>query len=263
MSMHYNVYIISVHYPQVSLCINGLGSSEQNIGELRSCHGTAPSVGQTGPQGLTDQSRRLRRTSHMSHMKRAGNLSVDSSGRDLLFLPQILSVLRRSLQEVLISKYFSVLAHAQESHLVGQIIDVFALSLHAPLFCDPDQLLGIFYLVGAFRLRAVQRMTDFTAVVGVGGSSAGSKFQIVTGNNTVGITSADTPGCFRGNAAGSHRTDTAADTLLAKFAVGRLVCHTILPCVSSHLLSSLKQTVSRRFELLNRCQFKISHYLPP
>ena len=224
--MYNNVNILCVHNAQICFRINRLRSSEQNVGELGSGHGTAPSVGQTGTQRLSDQSFRLGRTSHMAHMQRAGYFPVDSTGSNLFSLPDFLRMLRSSLQEILVAEYFSVLAKSHNRHFMSQIIDIFPFGFYAPLFRDTYQLLRIFYLIRTFRFRMIQRMADLASMIGMRSRSGCRKLQIISSDNAMSVTSADSSRCFRGNTAGTHRTDPAADTLLTKLTVRGLIFYT-------------------------------------
>src|SRR5699024_3046079 len=109
MSMNNDIYLVFFHYAQICFCIYRLWSSEHNVRELSSAHGTAPSVRHTSAKGLSYQSFRLGRTSHMGHMHGCGNLTVNSSWFNLSFFPQFSCVFRRSGQPSLNAEGFSVL----------------------------------------------------------------------------------------------------------------------------------------------------------
>ena len=107
--MNNDVYILCIHNTKVSLGIDWLWSSEKNIGELSSAHGTAPSIGKTVTKRLTDQSLRFGCVTHMSHMKRTCNLTVNRTRCDFFSLPDILCMLRSTFQESLCSERFTIL----------------------------------------------------------------------------------------------------------------------------------------------------------
>ena len=106
----------------------------------------------------------------------------------------------------------------------------------------------------------VQGVHDLTTVVGVGGGAACGEAQVVTGNDAVDIAAADAAGCLGGNAAGTHRADTAAGTCFAETAVGGLVLDTILPNVNAYLLRRFEKASGVGFHLFNsRLLEKFTH----
>ena len=189
----------------------------------------------------------------MGHMQRTGYLTVDCSRRNLCFLPQLLGVLRRTCNPALEAKRFTILQKCQLCHFMSQIIDIFSFGLNAPLFCDADELLGIFYFISSIGSGCIQGMADLTAMIGVSRCAACSKFQIITSYDTMSITAADSSRSLRSDTARSHSTDTAADTLLTEFTMRCLVLYAELPGISANLSACFQQSVSSGFELFNCC----------
>ena len=249
--MYNNVYVLSVHNTKVSLGLDWLRSSKKDIRELSSAHGTAPSIGKTITKCLTDQSLWFGCVTHMSHMKCTGNLAVDCSWLDLSFMPQILCMLRSSLQPSGISSDLSVLFLSKIRHFMSQIIDVFALCLNTPLFCNTDQLLRIFYLVIAALFCMSKCDTDLTSVIRVCSCAACCKTKEVSSYDTMYIASADTSRCLRCNTARTHSTDSATYALLTEFTVWSLILNTHLPGISAYLCTSLKKTGCGSFEFFH------------
>ncbi len=155
----------------------------------------------------------------MSHVHGSGNLPVDSPGSDLVLFPQFLGVLRQSLHKSLVSEGLAVLHQSGVGNFVSQIVDIFAFGFDSPLFGDADQFLGIFYLVVAVSGRFIQGMADLPAMVGMGCGSACGKLQVISSYDAVYVAAADSSRCFRGDTAGTHSTDPAADAGLTKLTV--------------------------------------------
>ena len=200
----------------------------------------------------------------MGHVHSGGDFAVDGAGLDAGVRPQLLGVLGSALQETLGAEGLAVLQQADLSHLVGQVVDVLALGLYAPLLGDADQLFGVLDLIVAAFAGLVQGMHDLAAVVGVRCSTAGGEDQIVTGDDTVNIAAADTTGCLGGDTAGAHRADPAAGTCFAEAAVRSLVLDTLLPGISANLLCSFQQRIGGSFHLLDggsKCPILQSDFL--
>ena len=259
MAVNDNIDTVLFHNSQVGLCVNGLGSSEHNVGKLGAAHGAAPAVGHTGAQRLAHQGLRLAGIAHMSHMHGRGNLPVNGSGLDLLSVPDLLGMFGSSGQPALHSMGLSVFQESQLRHLMGQVINIFPLGFHTPLFGDPDELLRIFYLIVSVCGNGAQSVADFPAMIGMGGCSAGHKAQEISAGDAVGITAADSSGGFGGNTAGSHGADAAANALLPEFAVGGLIFYPHLPGIGPHLSACLQQPLCGCVELVNGRQLKITH----
>ena len=249
-----DVDIVLLHNADVGGGVHGLGSAEQNVGELGAHHGAAPAVRQAAAQRLANQSLRQGAVAHVGHMQSGGNFPVNSPGLDACLMPQLLGMLGSTLQELLDAEGLAVFHQTDLSHFVSQIVDVLALGLHAPFLGDAEQLLRILDLVVAAFLGLVQSMHDLTAMVGVGGRATGSKAQEVTADNAVNIAAADTAGSLGSDAAGAHGADTAAGTLLAEAAVGGLVFDTLLPGISADLLAVFQQRIGGRFHLFDSGQ---------
>ena len=66
-----------------------------------------------------------------------------------------------------------------------QIIDIFSFCLYAPLFCNTDQFLRIFYFVVSVWISLMQCVADLTAMIGMCCRTACCKAQEVTSYNTV------------------------------------------------------------------------------
>ena len=202
--MNNDVYILCIHNTKVSLGIDWLWSSEKDIRELSSAHGTAPSIGKTVTKRLTDQSLRFTCVTHMSHMKCTGNLTVNCSWLNSSCMPQILCMLRCSLKPSGISSDLSVFFLSQIRHFMSQIIDIFAFCLNAPLFCNTNQLLRIFYLIVAALFCMSKCDTDLTSVIRVCSCAACCETKEVSSYDTMYIASADTSRCLRCNTARTH-----------------------------------------------------------
>ena len=109
MAMNDDIYFIFFHNTKVCLGFDRLWSSEQYVRELGTHHGAAPSIGKSGTKGLANECFRKGRTSHMSHMKRTCNLTVNRTRCDFFSLPDILCMLRSTFQESLCSERFTIL----------------------------------------------------------------------------------------------------------------------------------------------------------
>ena len=166
-------------------------------------------------------------------------------------MPQLLGMLRCSLQPSLNAERFTILHQSQLCHLMCQIVDIFSFGLYAPLFCDTDQFIRIFYFVSAVRISCVESMADLTSVIRVSSCTTCSEFQVVTSYDTMSIASADSSRSLRGNTARSHCTDTAADTLLTKFTMRSLILYTNLPCISTDFRAGLEQPVGSCFHFFD------------
>ncbi len=264
MAVDHDVDVVLLHDADVGLGVHGLGSAEHDVGELGAHHGAAPAVGQAGPQGLTDQRLRQGRAAHMGHVHIGGDLPVDGPGGDLRVMPQLLGVLGGPLQELQGAEGLAVLQQADLGHLVGQVVDVLALGLHAPLMGDADELLGVLDGVAAIGTGLMQGVHDLTAVVRMGGGAAGGEAQVVTGDDAMHIAAADAPGRFLGDTAGAHGADPAAGAALAKAAVRSLVLDTLLPGVGADLLCVFQQRIGGGFHLLDggsKCPILQSDFL--
>ena len=168
-------------------------------------------------------------------------------------------MLRSSGQPVLESVYFSVLFQSKLCHLVGKIIDIHALGLNAPFFCNTDQLLRILYLVGPVRSGTAQSLADRTAVIGMCSSASCCETEEVASYDTMSVTSANASRGLRCDAAGTHCTDTAADALLAEFTMRSLILDTHLPSVCANFCASLEKPVCSGLHFFKCCEFKVSH----
>ena len=142
---------------------------------------------------------------------------------------------------------------------MGQIIDILALCLNAPLFCDTDQFLRILYLVVSIWRNGVKSMADLSSMVRMGSSSAGGKTKEVSSCDSVSVTSADTSGCFLCDTAGSHSTDTAANTFLSEFTVGSLILNTCLPGICAYFCSCLQKSLGCGFEFFDSRKSECTH----
>ena len=134
-----------------------------------------------------------------------------------------------------------------------QIIDIFSFVLYAPLFCQADQFLRIFYFIASVWICLMQSMADFTAMIGMGCRTACCKTQEVTSYDTVYVTSADSSRCLWCNTARSHCTDTAAGSLLTEFTVRGLVFYTKLPCVSANFCTIFQELIRGLLEFFYAC----------
>ena len=114
-----DIDVVLLHDADVGGGVNGLGSAKHNVGELGAHHGAAPTVGQTGAQGLADQRLRHGGAAHMGHMQRLGHLAVDGTGLDTGLVPQLLGVLGGALEEALDAKGLAVFQQADLGHFVG------------------------------------------------------------------------------------------------------------------------------------------------
>ena len=131
------------HDADVGGGVHGLGGAEHDVGELGAHHGAAPAVGQAAAQGLADQGLRQGGAAHVGHVQGGGHFPVDGPGLDLGVAPQLLGVLRGPLQEALDAEGLAVFQKADFGHFVGQVVDVLALGLHAPLLGDADELFRV------------------------------------------------------------------------------------------------------------------------
>ena len=202
----------------------------------------------------------------MGHVHGLGDLAVDGAGLNGGLMPDILTHLRRALQEALLAEGLAVLHQAGLGDLVRELVDVAALGLDAPFLRDALELLGVLHLIVAAILGKVQRVGDVAAVVGVGRRAAGGEAQVVARDDAVGVAAADAARGLRSDAARAHRADAAADALLTELAVRGLVLHALLPSVSANLLCGFQQSVGCSFHLLNRdkglIHFHQSFFLP-
>ena len=239
------------HDADVGGGVNGTRGAEQNVGELGAHHGAAPAVGQTGAQGLLDQSLRQRGTAHMRHVQRLRDLTVDRARLDAGVMPQLLGVLRCALEVALHAERLAVLEKTRLGDLVGQIVDILALGLDAPLGGDLLQLFRILDLVGAALFRLIERVADLTAMVGVRGCAACGEAQVVTADNAVHVAAADAARGLRRDAAGAHGANAAAGAGFAEAAVRRLILDALLPGICANFFAGFEQFVGRCFHLFN------------
>ena len=247
-----DIDVILLHHADVGGGVDGLGGAEHNVGELGTHHGAAPAVRQAGTQGLADQCLRQRGTAHMGHMQRLRHLAVNGARLDACLGPQLLSMLGCALDEALYAEGLAVFQQADLGHLVGQIIDVLALGLHAPFLGDADQLIGVLDLIVAALAGLVQGVHDLTTMVGVGGGATGGEAQIVSAHDAVNIAAADTAGRLGGDAAGAHGANTAAGAGFAEAAVGGLVLCALLPGIRADLNAVFQQSGRGSFHLFHR-----------
>ena len=255
MAVNNDVHHVLLHDAQVGGGVHRLGRAEEHVGELGAAHGAAPAVAQAGPQGLADQRLRQGGTAHVGHMQGLGDLAVNGPGLDARILPQLAGVLRSAGEPAGNTERLAVLHQSGLGHLVGQVVDVLALGLDAPLAGDPLQLLGVLDGVVAALLGQIQGVADAAAVVGVGGRAAGGKAQVVAAYDAMDVAAADATGGLGGDAAGTHGADAAADALLAEFTMRGLVLDALLPGVRAHLTASFQQPFGGSFHLLDSDQF--------
>ena len=239
------------HDADVGGGVDGARRAKQNVGELGAHHGAAPAVGQTGAQGLLDESFRQRGTAHMRHVQRLRDLTVDRARLDAGVVPQLLGVLRCALQEALHAERLAVLEKTRLGDLVGQIVDILALGLDAPLGGDLLQLFRILDLVGAALFRLIERVADLTAMVRVRGCAACGEAQVVTADDAVHVAAADAARGLRCDAAGAHGANAAAGAGFAEAAVRRLILDALLPGICANFFAGFEQFVGRCFHLFN------------
>ena len=239
MSVYYDIYVLSIHNAKVCFCFDRLRSSEQYVRELCSTHGTAPSIGKSVTKSLTNQCFRFGCITHMRHMHCAGNFTVNCSWFDSCFVPQILCMLRCSLQPSGYASDLSVFFLSQVRHFMSKIIDIFAFCLNAPFFCDTDQFFRIFYLIVASLFCMSEGDTNFTSVIRMCSSSTSCKTKEVSSYDTMCITSTDSSWCLWCNTARTHGTDTTTDTLLAELTVWSLIFYSKLPGICANLCACL------------------------
>ena len=247
-----NIDVTLFHHADVGGGINGLGGAEHHVGELGTHHGAAPAIGQAGPQRLADQGLGLGRAAHMGHVQRLGDLAVNGAGLNARLIPQLLGMLGCALEEALGAKGLAVFQQADLGHLMGQVIDVLALGLHAPLFGDALELLGVLDLIVAALAGLVQGVHDLTAVVGVRGGATGGETQIVSAHNAVDVAAADAPGRFGGDAARTHGANTTAGSGFTETAVWGLILCALLPRIRADLDAVFQQSGRGGFHLFHR-----------
>ena len=239
MSVYNDVYVFFNHNTKVCFCVDRLRSSEKYVRELCSHHGTAPSICKAAAERLFYKCFRKRRTSHMSHMQRTCNFTVDRTWCDFIFDKFFFLSSRHSVEESLVSERFTIFHKAKFSHLVSQIINVFSFCFYAPFFSDAEQLFRIFYLIVSAFFCAVQCVADFTTVIRVSSCTTSCEFQEVSSYDTVCIASANSSWSLRCNTTWSHSTDSATDTLLTELTVWSLILYSKLPCVRAYLRACL------------------------
>ena len=254
-AVNHDVDHVLLHDAQVGGGVHRLGGAEEHVGELGAAHGPAPAVGQAGPEGLADQGLGEGGAAHVGHVQGLGDLTVDGPGLDAGVVPELPGVLGGPAEPALGAEGLAVLHQGHLGDLVGQVVDVLTLGLHAPLTGDALELGGILHGVVAALSGLIQSVADLTAVVRVGGGAAGGEAQVVAGHDAVYVTAADAPGRLGGDAAGTHGADAAADALLAEFAVGGLVLHPLLPGISAYLTAGFQQPFGGGFHLLDSDQF--------
>ena len=252
MAVNHNVHVVLLHNADVGGGVNGLGSAEQNVRQFGTGHGAAPAVGQAAAQSLADQSLRQGAVAHVGHVHSGGDFPVNGPGLDTGLMPQLLGVLGSTLQEALYTEGLAVLQQSHLGDLVGQIIDVLALGLHAPFLGDADQLVRILDLIVAALAGLVQGVHDLAAMVGVGGGATGGEAQIVSAYDAVDVAAADAAGGLGGDAAGAHGADAAAGARFAEAAVGGLVLCALLPGIRADLDAVFQQSGRGSFHLFHR-----------
>ena len=184
-------------------------------------------------------------------MHSGGDFPVDSARGNLSCFPQLLGVLGSPLCELLSAEGEAVFQQADLSHFVSQVINVLALGLDAPFLGDADQLFRVLDLIVAAFLGLVQGVHNLTTMVGVCGSTANGKAQIVTSHDAVDVAATDASGALGGDAAGTHRADAAACACLTEATMGGLIFDPLLPGVGADLLAVFQQSVGSSFHLLN------------
>ena len=251
MAVDHDVHHVLLHHAQIGGGVDGLGGAEEHVGELGAAHGPAPAVAQAGPQGLADEGLRQGGAAHMGHMQGLGDLPVNGPGLDARVVPELPGVLGSPGEEAAVAEGLAVLHEGRLRYLVGQIIDVLALGLNAPLAGNPLELLGVLDRVVAALLGLVEGVADGAAVIGVGSRAAGGEAQVVAGHDAVDVAAADASGGLGRDAARAHGADAAADALLAEFAVGGLVLDALLPGVRADLTAVFQQPFGGGFHLLD------------
>lgn len=195
----------------------------------------------------------------MSHMHGLGNFPVDGPGLDTGFVPELLGVLRGTLEEPLDTEGFAVFHQACFRDLVGEVIDIAAFRSDAPFPSDSFQLFGVFHLIGAALFGLIQCMADLAAMVRVGRSAAGGKPEVIPSDNAVNVAAADAAGRLWRDAAGPM-VQIRSRCRLRQSRVGRLVltrcCQesapTFLPVSSKEAVaSSICSTVIKRSQSFN------------
>ena len=136
---------VLLHDADVGGGVHGLGGAEQDVGELGAHHGSAPAVGQTGAQGLADQSLGQGGAAHVRHVQGLGNLAVDGAGLDACVDARAPDgVLRGALQEALHAEGLAVFHQAGFGDLVGHDHRCRVPSVGMPhSFAMRSELLGI------------------------------------------------------------------------------------------------------------------------
>ena len=167
MAVDNDVDHVLFHNTDVGSGVNGLRGAEQDVGELGAHHGAAPAVGQACAQGLLDECLGKRRTSHMGHMQRLRNLTVNRARLNAGFVPQLLCVLGSTLQVALDAERLAVFHQADLGNFVRQSVDVLAFGFDVPFLCDSLQLFGVLDLICTALFCLIQGVADLTAMVGV------------------------------------------------------------------------------------------------
>ena len=167
MAVDNDVDHVLFHNTDVGSGVNGLRGAEQDVGELGAHHGAAPAVGQACAQGLLDECLGKRRTSHMGHMQRLRNLTVNRARLNAGFVPQLLCVLGSTLQVALDAEGFAVFQKTRLGNFMRQIVDILAFGLDVPFLCDSLQLFGVLDLICTALFCLIQGVADLTAMVGV------------------------------------------------------------------------------------------------
>ena len=187
----------------------------------------------------------------MRHVQRLRDLTVDRARLDAGVMPQLLGVLRCALEVALHAERLAVLEKTRLGDLVGQIVDILAHGLDAPLGGDLLQLFRILDLVGAALFRLIERVADLTAMVGVRGCAACGEAQVVTADDAVHVAAADAARGLRRDAAGAHGANAAAGAGFAEAAVRRLILDALLPGICANFFAGFEQFVGRCFHLFN------------
>ena len=76
-------------------------------------------------------------------MQRLRNLAVDGARLDACLVPQLLRMLRRTLQIALRAEGLAVFQQTDLSDFMCQIIDILALGLDVPFVCDSLELFRV------------------------------------------------------------------------------------------------------------------------
>src|SRR5574337_1030075 len=140
MSVDHEIYMIFLEYIEAGLGLDRLRSPEQDIGDVRSHHGSAPAVGERGAHGPKHDIVGVLVNAHCRAVQHLYALAVDCPGSDTQLLPDLLPLFGRAGQVGKFSALLPELIEELERDLLGNLVHGLALDVNAEVARDAVQL---------------------------------------------------------------------------------------------------------------------------